>query len=159
MRFAAYDKAGKATIVVTKGMLSLLHDDEPAWAGLLGHETAHLVKHHSEGRATAAAGAWAGGELVAIALSLLIPGFGGFVAGTAGGTAANKALYGAYTRPQEAEADQLGLQWLVSAGYDPHGMQRLFELLAKQSSGPTFLSTHPGAEDRAKMVRDYIDGK
>jgi hypothetical protein len=66
------------------------------------------------------------------------------------------AMYGAYTRPQEAEADQLGLTWMVAAGYDPRGLTRLFEILSKQSSLPAFLSTHPGAEDRAKTVQDYV---
>jgi len=61
-------------------------------------------------------------------------------------------------RSQEGEADELGLKWMVAAGYDPHGMERLFDVLAKQSTGglPGFLSTHPGAEDRAQLVRDFI---
>jgi len=41
--------------------------------------------------------------------------------------------------------------------HDPRGFTRLFEILAKQGSGGGFLSTDPGAADRAKMVQDYIN--
>ena len=96
-------------------------------------------------------------QAVASAIGLFVPGVGGAIASTVGGTAAQMALYGAFTRPQEREADELGLQWMVAAGYDPRGMQRLFEILRKEGGMlPGFLSTHPGAEDRSQMVRDYI---
>jgi predicted Zn-dependent protease len=155
--FATLNKEQRPIIVVTMGMLSALGSDEAAWAGLLGHEIAHHVRNHGAGRKNAQAEAQAGGNAVANILGALIPGVGGFVAGTVGGTTTNMALYGNFTRPQEREADELGLQWMVAAGYDPRGMERLFDMLGKHSAGlPGFLSTHPGAEDRAKMVQDFI---
>src|SRR5262252_1034614 len=48
--FATLDKNGTPVAVVTLGMVSALGPDEDAWAGLMGHEIAHHVKHHSDTR-------------------------------------------------------------------------------------------------------------
>lgn len=155
--FATLDKSNKPVIVVTVGMLTTLGSDEAAWAGLLGHEIAHHIRHHGQGRAEAKTGAQQTGQAAGNLIAQLIPGVGGFIAGNAANFAATNAIYGAYTRPQESEADELGLRWMAASGYDPKGMERLFDELAKDRPGlPTFLSTHPGAEDRAQMVRRFI---
>jgi hypothetical protein len=154
--FASRDKEGKPIAVVTLGMLSSLGSDEDAWAGLMGHEVAHLVKRHAEGRDAARAGAQGAGNVVANVISYTVPGVGGLIGGTIAGTAAQMAVYGSYTRPQEAEADELGLQWMVAAGYDPRGLVRLFEILGRRASAPSFLSTHPAAADRAQAVDAFI---
>lgn len=156
--FATRDKSGNPIAVVTLGMLKAIGPDEPAWAGLLGHEIAHHVRRHSEGRAGAATTASLAGNVLANVISYSIPGVGGLLGGTVAGTAAQNAMYGAYTRPQEAEADELGLKWMVAAGYDPRGMSRLFGALARGSSAsmPAFLSTHPANADRAQMVEAYL---
>lgn len=155
--YATVDGAQRPVIVVTFGMLRALRSDETAWAGLLGHEIAHHVKNHGQGRDEAKAGAQTARGAAGNVIATLIPGVGGFIAGNAASFVVGNAMYGAYTRPQEREADELGLKWMIAAGYDPEGMLRLFEVLAKYSTGlPVFLSTHPGAEDRGQMVREYI---
>ena len=55
-------------------------------------------------------------------------------------------------------ADEVGLKWMVAAGYDPQGMLRLFKALSASgsSSMPAFLSTHPANEERARMVEAFI---
>lgn len=158
--FATLDKNQQPVIVVTLGMLQALHGDEDAWAGLLGHEIAHHVQNHSAGREDAKASAQATGQTMGNVIARLIPGVGGFIAGNAANLTAANAMYGSFTRPQEAEADELGLKWMVAAGYDPQGMERLFRVLATNTSGlPGFLSTHPGAEDRARKVREFIKAR
>jgi predicted Zn-dependent protease len=157
--FATKDKQGAPIIVVTLPMATALGTDEAAWAGLLGHETAHLVQRHAEARRRAQAGAYGAGQAVATGLGFLIPGVGGLIGGTVGGTLAQNAVYGAYTRPQESEADDLGLKWLIAAGYDPRGMERLFDLLGRQSSLPAFISTHPAPDDRAAKIRELLDAQ
>jgi len=93
-------------------------------------------------------------------VAALVPGVGGFVAGNAASFGTTNAMYGSFTRPQESEADELGLKWMVEAGYDPQGMERLFRVLATNVSAlPGFLSTHPGAEDRARKVREFIEAR
>jgi predicted Zn-dependent protease len=156
--FATRDKAGKPVAAATLGMLTAIGPDEAAWAGLLGHEIAHHVKRHSEGRQSAVTTAAVTGNVLANVVSYAIPGVGGLVGGTIAGTAAQNAVYGAYTRPQEAEADEVGLKWMVAAGYDPQGMLRLFKALSASgsSSMPAFLSTHPANEERVKMVEAFI---
>jgi len=154
--FATRDKNGNPIVVITLGMMSALGSDEDAWAGLVGHEIAHLVKRHGDSRADAQSTARGAGNVLANVVSLAVPGVGGFVGGTVAGTAAQMAVYGSYTRPQEAEADELGLQWMVAAGYDPRGLLRLFEVLGRRASVPAFLSTHPATQDRASAVELFI---
>lgn len=152
---AGIDNAGKPVVVINLGMLMAVGSDEDAWAGLLGHEIAHLVRRHRDGREEARASARAGGQVVGNVIAQLIPGIGGFIAGNAANFVTANAMYGAYTRPQEAEADQLGLQWMSAAGYDPRGMARLFRTLGQQAAAPPFLSTHPGADDRAQSAEQF----
>jgi predicted Zn-dependent protease len=157
--FAARDKNDRPLVVVTVGMLNAVGTDEDAWAGLFGHEIAHHVKRHREAREGASAKAYGTGQVVANVISAIIPGVGGLVGATVGGNLAQSAVYGSYTRPQEAEADEAGLRWMLAAGYDPNGVLRLFEILGKRaasSSRPAFLSTHPATEERANAVKEFI---
>jgi predicted Zn-dependent protease len=156
--FATRDKEGQALIGVTIGMLEALGSDEAAWAGLLGHELAHHVKGHGAGRADAKASAQAAGTTVGNVLSYGVGGLGGYMAGLIGGTLTQSAIYGAYTRPQEAEADDLALGWMVAAGYDPRGLWRLFEILSAKNPSvlPPFFSTHPGGDDRKRAIEAFI---
>ena len=154
--FATTDNASRPVVVVNLGMLTAIGADEDAWAGLLGHEIAHLVRGHRSGRAEAQAGAQATGQVLGQAIAQLIPGMGGFLAGNAANFVTANAMYGAYTRPQEAEADEYGLKWMHAAGYDPRGMVRLFTVLRGSGSAlPAFVSTHPGSDDRVQAAEDF----
>ena len=58
-----------------------------------------------------------------------------------------------YSRMDETEADQIGLQYLTSAGYRPQGLQGAFEKIRRKqwASGidiPEYLSTHPDVGGR-----------
>lgn len=154
--FASFQYSVDPYVALHVGMVRALGADEDAWAGLMGHEIAHLVRRHDRGRAEAETGARVAGNVLANIVSYAVPGAGGAVAGTVVGTVTVNAMYGNYTRPQEAEADELGLKWMTEAGYDPRGLMRLFEILGRQASLPVFVSTHPGAEDRAQRVQAYI---
>ena len=154
--FATRNRKGEPIAVVTLGMMSLLGGDEDAWAGLLGHEIAHHVRRHADVRAGAQAKARGAGNIVGQVISAAIPGVGGIIGGTIAATATQMAVLGSYTRPQEAEADELGMQWMVDAGYDPRSLVRLFDTLAGPSSSPAFLSTHPAPEDRRQAVEAFI---
>ena len=156
--FTTKNKEGRPIAIVTLPLLVSLGNDESAMAGVLGHEIAHVVRGHDEGREEAQVGAKVTGELVARVIGTLIPGIGGFVGGAVGATLAQNTLYGSYTRPQEEEADDLGLKWMVAAGYDPRGMERLFELLDRKSGSPALasFSTHPESNDRAAKIRRFI---
>ena len=65
-----------------------------------------------------------------------------------------------YSRGDEFNADERGLQNMTAAGYDPHGMIDLFDTLQKASGGSeggiSFLRTHPLTKDRISRVKEYI---
>jgi predicted Zn-dependent protease len=70
-------------------------------------------------------------------------------------------IFAHYGRDAEREADRLGIQEMVDAGYDPTGMVTMFqELLATQKSHPSalsqFFSSHPLTEERIANARAQI---
>jgi predicted Zn-dependent protease len=67
----------------------------------------------------------------------------------------------AYSREDEREADALGVEYAITAGYDPNGAVRLQEKLLKASSGPLipFLSSHPTGRERIENLKTLIATK
>lgn len=65
-----------------------------------------------------------------------------------------------YGRDDELQADELGVQFLLSAGYDPRAMLTVMEILAQAGGGhgqPEFFSTHPNPDNRIARIRDAIN--
>jgi predicted Zn-dependent protease len=70
-------------------------------------------------------------------------------------------IFAKYSRDSEREADRLGIQEMVDAGYDPTGMVTMFQdLLAARKSQPSslsrFFSSHPLTEERIANARAQI---
>ena len=68
-----------------------------------------------------------------------------------------------YSRMDETEADQIGLQYLTSAGYRPQGLKGAFEKIRRKqwTSGidiPEYLSTHPDVGGRINEIHARIQG-
>ena len=62
-----------------------------------------------------------------------------------------------YSRDHESEADRVGFDLMMSAGYNPQGMVEVFRILAKQGSGgPEFLNNHPDPGKRADIMEARI---
>ena len=63
-----------------------------------------------------------------------------------------------FSREQESEADQIGLELMARAGYDPRAAITLWnKMSAAESSGqPKFLSTHPAPKDRIKDIEKNL---
>ena len=66
-----------------------------------------------------------------------------------------------FSREFESEADSLGVETMVNAGWDPNGLPSFFETLqAESNSGgfgvPLFLRSHPFEADRAAATRKQI---
>ena len=136
-------------------------DKEEELAGVLAHELAHVTQHHVASRLERAQFVTLGSLLLAIA--------GVAVGGSSGGAIAVGALGAGqsamlnYSRMDETEADQIGLQYLVAAGYPPQGMVGGFKVLRQKSwmsgtSVPTYLSTHPAIGDRINGLQARIEG-
>ena len=62
----------------------------------------------------------------------------------------------AFSRRHESEADELGLEYMAKAGFDPSQSIDLWENMAKAGSGggPEFLSTHPSPDTRIDALRE-----
>ena len=150
--FAAKSTAD-ANIYVALGTLLRL-DNEDEVAALLAHEASHVILGHAN------ADVVQGVQQRAIQLSALAAAAQGAVTGSEGGagkSAANAArvkdqsralllnttlLSPAWTREQERDADRLGTDLLVRAGYAPQAMA---SLLHKQKSFETERAVNPQA--------------
>jgi beta-barrel assembly-enhancing protease len=122
-------------------------------AGVMSHEIAHGVARHATERISATYGINAVGGLLLGSNPSTVKQIAAQIA--AGGLVAK------YSRAAEREADQLGVQYMYRAGYNPNGMATIFEkLLSTRKSRPgavqQFFSTHPLAEDRIVAVRRQI---
>ena len=65
-----------------------------------------------------------------------------------------------YGRNDELEADNWGVKLMTEAGYDPHAMIGVMEILrdAAGSQGtPEFFSTHPNPENRITKIQQAIN--
>jgi len=66
-----------------------------------------------------------------------------------------------FSRADEKEADDLGLQFMAQAGYDPHGMLEMFQKLLSMDKGGNstvsrFFADHPGTQDRINDISNRI---
>ena len=63
-----------------------------------------------------------------------------------------------YSRDNETEADQLGLELMARGGYDPNAAVALWGKMAAASNGepPPWLSTHPSNRARQDDLRSKI---
>ncbi|WP_215356181.1 M48 family metalloprotease [Sphingopyxis soli] len=153
-------------VYVTRQLMALMND-EAELAGVLGHEVGHVAAQHSKKRQSAATRNTILGVLGAV-LGGAIGDNGGLLGGL-GGLLQNNAMKVAqlatlgFSRSQELEADQLGVQYLKKAGYDPLALSTMLASLANQTSLearlsggdarsiPEWASTHP---DPASRVRN-----
>jgi predicted Zn-dependent protease len=119
---------------------------------VLGHEIAHALREHTRERVSRA-----------YAQQLVLSGAAAVTGATEG--AANVANMVAevtfqlpFSRDQESEADQIGLELMARAGYDPRAaLTRWKKMSAAESSGtPKFLSTHPAPKDRIKEIEKNL---
>lgn len=138
-------------VYVTRQLLGLMND-ESELAFVMGHEIGHVAARHSSSRQTRST----------------ITGLGALILGVV--TGSSQVAQGAsqigqlytlrFSRQQEFEADDLGENYLVRAGYDPFGAPRVLAQLAAQTaletrvSGqparntPSWASTHPDPASR-----------
>ena len=145
-------------VFVFTGLLMQM-DNESELAGVLAHELSHVTQRHVASRMERAKYLTIGTLLLAVA---------GIAAGGAGGGALAAGAMGAgqsamlnYSRVDENEADHIGYQYLVAAGYPPQGMIGGFQKIRQKSimSGsniPTYLSTHPDLGDRINGIAARI---
>lgn len=141
-------------VYVFSGLIMNL-ESEAELAGVMAHELAHVTQRHVAARMERAQYLTLGALLIAAAGVAL----GGVSGGAAaiGAVGASQSAMLNYSRADENEADNIGLQYLLKAGYNPDGMTQGFKVLRQKSwmsgvSVPTYLSTHPAIGDRVNSM-------
>lgn len=134
-------------IFITYALYSKLQNEDQL-AGVLGHEIGHVIGRHSSERVAnsqvwqtvaqgAEVGAGAGGVVSQIGMNTLL---------TNG-------------RGDELESDDLGVRFMIKAGYNPNemiGVMQILKAAAGPSRVPEFQSTHPDPENRTEQIRESI---
>jgi Zn-dependent protease with chaperone function len=128
---------------------------EAELAGVLAHEMAHVAMRHGTHQASKAYLTRSG---LGILGGLLGRGSSSTVLNAIGGVGLN-ALFLKFSRDDEYEADQVGVQIMANAGYDPRAMADFFALMrAEQGRDPgkleQFFSSHPSPVNRESRIRE-----
>lgn len=143
-------------IFITQALYSLL-ETEGQLAGVLGHETGHVLGRHSAQQI--AKGQMLQGLVGAATVAGSDASDGGRTAQAVSSMVANM-LQLKYGRGDELEADKLGLTLMHRAGYDPRAMIGVMKILEKASGGlsrqPEFASTHPNPGNRIQQIEDEL---
>jgi len=140
-------------VFFTFGLLQYLETEDEV-AGVLGHEIGHVVGRHSAAQ-MAKSQMWAG---IAQAAGMAGADF------NLNPQQISRLVYQvkttSYGREDENEADDLGVRFMVNAGYQPEGLIKVMEVLkAKGGSGggPEFLQTHPDPGNRVEHIKAVIE--
>ena len=147
----AWCMAGGRMAVYT-GLIQKLDPTDDELAQVMGHEIAHALANHTAERMSRAMATTLG--VVAIGAMSDRP----MVAMGGAAMAAKVALDLPNSRTAEAEADQIGMELAVLAGFDPDAAVTLWQKMAAQggASPPAFLSTHPAPGNREQALAAMI---
>ena len=146
------------SIYVHTGLIQKVdHADE--LAGVLAHELGHVTARHVAQNARRQRNTGLIATIFTFMVAILtgnpyIANAGDLVSQLAG-----IAYLNTFSRDFEREADALGVETLVKAGYNPEGMPRMFEKLKKEGGshgGPQFLMSHPATDERIQNAKDAI---
>jgi len=147
-------------VYVTRGILALMRS-EAELAVVLGHELGHVNARHSIHRMSEQT-LFGLGLAVGSSLNKTVAD----IAGIAG--VGIQLLFLKYSRDDERQADQLGVEYSRKGSYNPGEMIGFFTSLEKMGdlsgshSIPGFLSTHPLTSERIQNTKDMLiesDGK
>lgn len=133
-------------IFITHALLSKLKNEDQL-AGVLGHEIGHVLGKHSNERITNSK-YW----------QTLIMGAAAIDAGTIAQQLGQGQLL-KNGRGDELESDELGVKFMIDAGYNPEemiGVMKILKAAAGPNRVPEFQSTHPDPENRIEKIKAAI---
>ena len=148
-------------IFIYRGLIEMM-TSEGELAGILGHELGHIQAHHYQRQmedshmlnlATIA------GVIAAALIGAKTGGGAGAQALMMGSMAGAQTAQLKYSRENEEEADQRGLQYLCAAGYPAKDMVTVMQRLNQaqwmaNSNIPSYLLTHPALTERIQYLQD-----
>ena len=150
-------------IFVYTGLLNAMQEEEEL-AGIMEHEIAHVYCRHISQkieRSKKISMATLAGVAAGVLMGL---GGAGEAAGavTMGSMAAGQTAELAYSRENEMQADQLGVEFLAKAKYNAGGLLEILKKIRSKSwfgsdQVPTYLMTHPAVEDRIAFITSWIE--
>lgn len=147
--------AGPGGHIGINTQLILITSNEGELAGVMAHEIAHVrlhhlysaIEHQKQMRIPMLASL-----LASLALGVINPTVGmGAMMGALSGFSQDNINF---TRSKEKEADRIGIDMLIKAGYNPHSMAAFFKKMQEHSryyytaNIPAILRTHPLDSDR-----------
>lgn len=139
-------------IYMTRGILGYFNSEEEL-AGVLGHELGHITARHSAkqySQMQLTQIAFAFGNILTSRFELLSD-LAQFGAGM---------MFLRFSRDNERQADNLGVEYSLRAGYDARQMAGFFETLERlnptddKSGLNNWFSTHPNPPDRIRAVQN-----
>jgi len=148
-------------IYITRQLMGLMND-EAELAFVLGHETGHVAANHAQARQQASRSNSISGILGTILGSVIGGGIGSVIGQLAQTSSQLRTL--SFSRQQEYDADRLGINYLVRAGYDPGASSTMLAALGRATalearvqgqenrSTPEWASTHPLSENRVNQA-------
>lgn len=155
--------AGGRTMVLNTGLLQRFPQAETL-IGVIAHETGHISGGHVTRRA-AMARELRGPALMAVILGTAAAAAAGggqaAAAAAIGGQGAVQRIMTAYTRAEEAAADQAAVSYMTRAGVDPEGMLAILRLFKGQEVFRSdridpYLLSHPLSSERISLLEDRI---
>lgn len=145
-------------ISITRGLLARL-DNEDELAAVLGHETGHVCARHAARQYTQAMVLQA--ALVGSAVYMESRGTKHRDVYVLGGLLGASLWTAHYSRQQERQADGLGFEYMIRAGYSPNGMVEVMEVLKRTNErAPGLLermfASHPMSSERVETARQRV---
>jgi len=148
--------APNGMMVVWTGLL-LRAENEAQLSAVIGHEAGHYIRRHS-------LKAWLDAKARTDLMALLSIGLA--VGGVPGGGSIfnvtqllQVGIMAKHSRDNEREADEIGLDALIKAGYDPDEAPKVWENIIKEmelgenKKPPAFLASHPNPKERIKNLK------
>jgi predicted Zn-dependent protease len=138
-------------VFITQALFNEL-ETEDELAGIFGHEVGHVVARHGAERI-------AKQELTQGLTGAAVIASGDYQTAQAAQMIAG-VVNMSYGRDQELESDDLGVRFMIQAGYNPEALVKVMEILEKASGGqsqPEFMSTHPSPENRIEKIKAAIE--
>ena len=146
-------------IAVYSGMLDVTKNTN-GLAAVMGHEIAHAVAKHSVERASRGVLLNTGTQVIDILSGGKLSSVNRVTGMNTVGLLSQIGIMNPFNRKQESEADYLGMIFSSLSGYDIRETKKIWERMKEQNKGkvqPEFLSTHPSADNRIKMINQWTN--